>query len=307
VTKLKRTTILLLATLWTALGCAGGRQMWRRPAILFDDFNYAKPEEVAGHGWIIRTELGWPGLPGAAWGKESFSFIDDPEQPGNRLLRMTASTDGTAERTRQAQLCHQRKYLEGTYGARVRFTDVPLAGPNGDQVVETFYAVSPLKAPMDPDYGETDFEYLPNGGWGHTGPTIFFTTWKTFSPEPNWKADNVSTNKAGPMAGWHTLVSQVSGGTVRYYVDGSLVANHGGGYFPASIMSINFNLWFVRNGFINSSDVRQYQEDVDWVFFEAGTARTPAEVEAEVARMRRKGVRFQDTVPESGLKSPCNL
>ena len=30
--------------------------------VLFDDFNYAKPEDVAQHGWIIRTETGWPGV-----------------------------------------------------------------------------------------------------------------------------------------------------------------------------------------------------------------------------------------------------
>ncbi|MGH9905613.1 MAG: hypothetical protein ACRD8U_08535, partial [Pyrinomonadaceae bacterium] len=86
---------------------------------------------------------------------------------------------------------NQRKYLEGTYAARVRFTDKPVSGPAGDQVVESFYTISPLKAPWDPDYSELDFEYLPNGGWGIDGPTLYATTWETFFPEPNWKKDNV--------------------------------------------------------------------------------------------------------------------
>src|SRR5438132_1939009 len=124
----------LIALLLTLTGCAT-RHM------LFDDFNYAAPEDVAKHGWIIRTEVGWPGVPGAGWGRESFSVVQDSERAGNVLLRMTSTTDGTAEHTRQSQLCQQRKFLEGTYAARVRFNDQPAGGPIGDQIVETFYFI----------------------------------------------------------------------------------------------------------------------------------------------------------------------
>jgi len=118
-----------------------------RASILFDDFNYSSPSQLANHGWIVRTEQGWPGVPGALGGNESISFADDPASPGNRILRLSSSTDGNGMNTRQAQICHQRKYLEGRYAARVRFTDDPAAGTTGDQVVETFYMISPLKAP----------------------------------------------------------------------------------------------------------------------------------------------------------------
>jgi hypothetical protein len=50
--------------------------------------------------------------------------------------------------------------------------------------VESFYT-SPLKAPMDPDYSELDFEYLSVGGWGSVGPTLYATSWRAFSTEPN--------------------------------------------------------------------------------------------------------------------------
>ena len=281
----------------------------RRPQVLFDDFTYASKQQLRKHGWIIRTEPGWPGVPGATWKEEGVSILKDSDQPNNRFLRMTSATDGTSANTTQTQICQQRKFFEGTYAARVRFTDEPAAGPDGDQIVQSFYTISPLKAPMDPDYSELDFEYLPNGGWGIDGPTLYSTTWETFSPEPNWKKDNVFQTSNGSRAGWHTLVTQVMDGKVRYYVDGKLFAEHGGEYYPESTMSINFNLWFIRDGAIKSSERRQYLEDIDWVYFQAGVALAPEQVEAEVAALRKRSVKFRDTVPAKvpPLTSPCNF
>jgi hypothetical protein len=221
---------------------------------------------------------------------------------------MTSTTDGTAANTKQTQICQQRKYLEGTYAARVRFADAPAAGPGGDQLVESFYTISPLAAPMDPAYSELDFEYLPNGGWGVPGSTLYSTTWETYRPEPNWQKDNVYKLEGGSLAGWHTLVTQVGGGKVRYFVDGRLFAEHGGDYYPESLMSINFNLWFIRDGAAQSTEVRSYTEEIDWVFHEAGVIRSPDDVEAAVRALRRRGVRFRDTVPAPvpALASPCD-
>ena len=178
-------------------------------AMLFDDFSYADKQQMKQNGWIIRTEAGWPGVPGATWLDQNVWTLKDGRQPNNWIVRMTATTSGTGESTTQAQLCQQRKFLEGTYAARVRFYDAPGTGPDGDQVVQSFYTISPLKEPMDPDYSELDWEYLPNGGWGIDGPTLYSTTWETFSPEPNWKKDNVFQTTNGSEAGWHTLVTQV--------------------------------------------------------------------------------------------------
>jgi hypothetical protein len=277
--------------------------------VMFDDFNYTTHKQLTMHGWIVRTAPGWPGVPGAVWAKEGVSFLSDPDQQGNRILRMISSTGGPGSTTNQTQICHQRKYLEGTYAARVRFTDSPLSGPGGDQMVESFYSISPLKAPMDLDYSELDFEYLPNGGWGIEGPTLYGTTWETFSPEPNWKKDNVFDITKGSQAGWHTLITQVGDGKVKYIVDGKLLAEHGDRFYPESLMSINFNLWFIRDGMSKEQAARSYHEDIDWVFHEAHTLLTPEQVDAKVASMRRKAVRFKDTVgaPIPALKSPCDF
>jgi hypothetical protein len=285
------------------------RKTGPRPQVLFDDFSYSKHAEMTKHGWIIRSIAGWPGVPGATWSSEGVSFLQDTDQRENRILRMISTTAGTPATTRQTQICHQRKYLEGTYAARVRFTDEPISGPGGDQLVESFYTISPLKAPMDPDYSELDFEYLPNGGWGIAGPTLYQTTWETFFPEPNWKMDNVSSNTRGSRAGWHTLVTQVGNGKVKYFVDGKLEAEHSEKFYPESLMSINFNLWFIKDGLTKEVTERQYHEDIDWVFHEAGELLTPEEVEAKVASMRRKGVKFRDTVraPIPALTSPCDF
>jgi hypothetical protein len=274
--------------------------------ILFDDFYYSTQEEMTSNGWVIRNGSGWPGVRGATFRPENVSFVDYPDQANNRLLRITSSTDGTSENTFQTQVCHQRKYLEGTYAARVRFSDEPISGVDGDEVVQTFYTITPYEQALDPDYSEMDYEYLPNGGWGGADLTFYVTTWETVQIEP-WNADNTSNSIQGSLAGWHTLVTQVTGGTVRYFVDGTMIAQHGGAYYPDAPMSINFNLWFIDGGLVQEEGVREYQEDIDWVFHEAGVMLMPDEVTAKVSELRNASLAFQDTVLSGIQGSPCDL
>ncbi|MCC6499229.1 MAG: glycoside hydrolase family 16 protein [Anaerolineales bacterium] len=276
--------------------------------VLFDDFDYAAREEMTENGWIIRGKAGWPGVPGASFRPENVSFLDDAEIPNNRLLRMTSSTDGSSANTFQTQVCHQRKYLEGTYAARVYFNNTPVSGPDGDQMVETFYAITPYEEPMKPEYSEMDFEYLPNGGWGFDPMTFMFTTWETAQIEP-WQAENASDSLAEDVEGWRTLVLQVGDGVVRYYIDGKLNAEHGGNYYPEARMSINFNLWFINGGLIDSSEARSYEEDIDWVYHEAGAILSPEQVNEKALALREAGISFVDTVPAGSpaLDSLCDL
>ena len=88
-----------------------------------------------------------------------------------------------------------------------------------------------------------------------------------------------------------------------------LIGTHTDGYAPTAALSINFNLWFVEGGLIDSTTARQYIEDVDWVYHEVASVLTTTEVEARVGALRRQSTSFRDTVPEwePVLASLCDL
>ncbi len=280
--------------------------------IFFDDFTYTGTDDPAftQNGWIVRTEAGWPGVPGAFWNPDGVSVVDDPESEGNRLMQMVSTTDGRDDHTTQTQFCQQRKFLEGTYAALIRFSDAPGSGLDGDEIVQTFYVISPLAVELDPDYSELDFEYLPNGGWGAPRNTLFVTSWETFRPDPNWLAINTSSIRQGSLAdSWHLLTMQVVEDRITYYLDDELLGEHDSEYFPEVPMSINFNLWFINGGLSAQGRERAYVEQIDWVFHTQGTRLSPDDVVNTVAAMREDGVSFSDSVPVSGerLESPCNF
>jgi hypothetical protein len=277
-------------------------------ALFFDDFNYPDKASMVKSGWTLRGVKGWPGIPGARWGESAIELLPDTAKAGNRFVRMIALTDGTSEGTMQAQLCQARKYFEGTYAARIRFSDKAAYGSSKDQLVMSFYTSSPYVKDFDPNYSELDFEYLPTGGWGANGAAMFNTSWETFQLEP-WDARNQSGHVAGSLGGWHTLVMQVSGGKVNYYVDGKKFAEHGGKNYPRLAMSFNFNLWFIKDGISTDKNPRVWHEDIDWVLHVKDQVLTPAEVESQVAELQKSGTTLTDTVPAMNppLPCPCNF
>jgi hypothetical protein len=269
---------------------------------LFDDFNYSGSGDMLlkNHGWTVRTDAGRPGVP-ASWSASNISF---PIIDGARSLQLQASTDGTSGGTSHAEIYHQAKFFEGTYAARVKFDDLPVSGVDGDRLVETFFAIAPLNAPMDPDFGEVDFEYLPNGGWGEQASTLFQTTWETYQPEP-LEAINSYDSQRRSFAGWHELVFTVSDGRVKYYVDGALVADHGDIFYSETPMSINFNLWFISTeGHLGG--VSTYRQQVDYVLHSAGEVLSPAEVTERVVAYRTAGVGHTDTMGAGSVLCPAS-
>ncbi|MEV4413051.1 glycosyl hydrolase [Catellatospora sp. NPDC049609] len=268
---------------------------------LFDDFSYSGPSDplISQRGWTVRTYSGGPGIPGASWPTTNVSF---PTVDGAKSLQLQASTDGTAGGTSQAELYHQQKFFEGTYASRVKFTDAPVSGNDGDHLVETFFTITPLAAPMDPNYGEIDFEYLPNGGWGEPSNIMYETTWETYRPDP-WEAVNAHGEQRQSYAGWHDLVFTVSAGHVKYYIDGNLVADHSGIYCPETNMSINFNLWFI-DAAAHTGGMSTYRQQVDYVLYSQHEVLTPAQVNARVGSYRAQNVAHTDTVGTGGGTCP---
>jgi hypothetical protein len=259
---------------------------------MFDDFSYTSSGDsrISQRGWTVRSGGGGPGVPGAEWDPSRVTF---PTVDGQKVLRLDSWNNGSA--ARQTELFHQRKFFEGTYAARVKFSDAPVFGPDGDHVVQTFFTITPLNAPMDPNYGEIDFEYLPNGGWGEPANIMYETTWETYQNEP-WVADNIHNEQRQSYSGWHDLVFQVANGRVKYYIDGALVADHGDRYYPETPMSINFNLWFISGGLQGGSAERAYQQEVDYVYFAKDQVLSPAQVRTEVQNYRGSGVEHVDNV-----------
>ncbi|GAA3850519.1 glycoside hydrolase family 16 protein [Streptomyces sedi] len=262
---------------------------------LFDDFSYSAHDDPAlsQHGWVVRTGGGGPGVPGAGWLAENVTFAQDE---GGTVLNLESGTDGTPEGTEQTEVFTSAvKFEQGTYAARVRFSDEPRSGPDGDRLVQTFFSINDLRAPMDPDYSEYDFEYLPNGGWGETDHTLFTTSWDTYRPDP-WEAVNTHTKEQDSFAGWHDLVFTIDETSVRYYIDGRLFAEHGEPYLPERPMSINFNQWFIDLLGQTDTTPRAYDQQVDYVYYAADTVLSPDEVSERVTAHRDEGTAFTDTV-----------
>jgi hypothetical protein len=268
---------------------------------LFDDFHYNSSADpsLTANGWTPRSYQGGPGVPGANWSPNAITF---PTSGGQKVMQLTASTDGTAAGTSHAELYStQKRYLEGTYASRVRFTDAPVSGNDGDHINQTFFTISPLNGDMDPTYSELDIsEYLPNGGWGETGPINYQTTWYTYRADP-WYADNLHSSQRSSLDGWHDLVAQVADGQVVYYIDGVQVGVHGGKYFPRQTMTINWNLWFIDTA-THTGGMSTYIEQVDWVLFAKNQVLSPAQVGAQTSAYRSSSTAFHDSVATSG---PC--
>ncbi|MGW3916908.1 cellulose binding domain-containing protein [Streptomyces sp. NPDC005070] len=263
---------------------------------LFDDFAYSSSTDpaISAHGWNVRSNSGGPGVPGATWDPSKVTF---PTVSGNKVMNLETSTAGTGESTRQTEvLTKSTKFKNGTYAARVKFADAPKSGPDGDHLVQTFFTINDLTAPMADDYAEYDFEYLPNGGWGETGNILYTTSWETYNPDP-WQAVNQHTEARQSYAGWHDLVLTIDNSSIKYYIDGQLFGTHDAQYLPERPMSINFNQWLIDLAGQTSTGARAYDEQVDYVLHVKDQVLTPAQVASRVTAYRSAGTTFVDEVP----------
>jgi hypothetical protein len=255
--------------------------------VFFDDFEYNgnADSELTRFNWRIRTETGAPGYPGAKWLKDNVTFTT---VSGQKVLQLSAAVSGST--VSHAEIYNNQAFEAGTYAARVKFSDTPVEGTDGNYICETFFTISGDDNSLN--YSECDFEYLPNGGWNGNDndkrEALFYTSWATTS-------DNKCDRTDHSFNGWHTLTMTVMNGTVTYYVDGQKQFAHGGKYYPDGPMVIDFNLWFLKE----NTDLlpSKYQQQVDWVYYCKGKTLTTVQVESDVADLRSRSIKRLDQIP----------
>ncbi|MDT0389419.1 cellulose binding domain-containing protein [Streptomyces dubilierae] len=258
--------------------------------VLFDDFSYLGPKDPAlfKHGWLVRTSKGGPGIENT-WSAQGVSFpTAEGSHAGGQVLNLRASTDGTEAGTRQASLgTAASKFRDGTYAARIHFSDEPATGDAGDHVNQTFYTIGGKGS----KYSELDNEYMPNGGWGRPGPKLDTVTW--FDHKTNDRVYE-TTNKS--LDAWHTVLIRVKDGVVAYWLDGKKLFLSNGKYAPRADMSVNFNHWFIDLPFKGE---RAWDMKVDWLYYNANDTLSAEEVRSQVAGFTDEGMNYFDTVRES--------
>ncbi|MBO1413981.1 FG-GAP-like repeat-containing protein [Streptomyces sp. FH025] len=266
--------------------------------VLFDDFHYTGPDDpaLAAHGWTVRTGTGGPG-PAAKWDAAAVSFPSDPTAPGGQALQLRATTDGTVDGTRQAQInTAQSKFYAGTYAARVHFTDQATVGDGStDHPVQSFYSISPFHQNLPnaetPQYSELDHEYLPHGGWDQANPGA---SYNTTAYHGSGDDNNVHTGRS--LQGWHTLQTTVWNGTTTFYLDGSVYSTAPARYSPREPMNIDFNAWFID---LNSTGhARSWDERIAWVYYNDSAALSPSDVTTATNGLLDSQTHFVDTVPK---------
>jgi hypothetical protein len=260
----------------------------------FDDFAQKDLDALRASGWVLRDGSGHPALPGARFSPAQLAL-------DGGLLKLRLSTDGTPANTTLAQLCAARKFLIGTSSARVRLRDTT---GSRDPIVQAFFLASPLRHDYDPDFSEVDFEYLPHGGWGSPDTRLYGVSWQTVRIDP-WQSFNQASILPGSFDGWQLLTVQVEATRTRHYVNGRLMGAHTGRNVPAKPMAISFNHWIAAGAVAGAP--RHYEFEVDWVLHQAGRSVEPDAMQARAEQLRRGGVTRQDTVPDLGLTSECNL
>jgi len=272
--------------------------------VIWDDFAYASWKDPAAgdFGWRFRSGTGWPGQYGV-WSADQIVFLSDPDDSSNTLMRFQAYTDGVAgASTVQCQASRQPpNAFHGTFAARTRFRPLASVGSDnaGDKLTQTFYTIVgiegsyadpgyplPSYEPYDRDpHSEMDFEFLPHGGWGWPASSMTVTTWA-----PN----NASHGDTGAQyPGWHVWSIVFDGSHVVYACDGA-VFHEETGAMPQTVMSMNFNQWFIDLG--GAGGRREYWEDIDWAFYADQEYLTNSQVLERVATLRSAGIQRLDSM-----------
>jgi Glycosyl hydrolase family 46 len=261
--------------------------------VFFDDFSYSRTTDPGFSSlWGVRTGEGGPGQTGATWsaGAVTFSQMD-----AITAMTLTSSTDGTPNGTTHAEVFSKKKeFFAGTYAVRMRFSDSG-SGAAAPLVNQSFVTISPLLHNSDPTYSEMDMVCLPDGGLGDPEKRLYVGTWYTYDASTG-VGDSRHASIPRDCDGWHTLMMQVSGGTVSFFVDGVNVFSTTGKYYPRQSMSILFNQWFINGQIGVAGTAASFTQDIDWMYYIEDELMSTAAVQAQVNALSSAGTTSLDNV-----------
>lgn len=285
--------------------------------IMFDDFTYSSIDDAelsSFNKWGIVS--GTSGPPeGAQYSRNNVAFISDPDNSGNKLMTLKTTVNGSTKATTHSRIeTAGFEYFEGTYAARVYFSDVPFVYKDGN--VQTFYTIVSSSLSGDgTKYSELDFEYLAADKWGISpdNPVMYMTAWNRYIANPwqSWKSYMTSQQS---WAGWHTfIVSCTDGVNVKFWMDGqyygalSTTDNDGSSVYPRSLMNVSFANWIWNNATGSSTANRTTTMQVDWTLYYKDLELSPSEVSTLVADYRVQGLQRRNLAGQTYYTNVCSV
>lgn len=261
----------------------------------FDDFTYSTSADSSFHDWYwVRSGIGAPGQ--GTWDPDLIVFYSDPQDSNNIIMKIPSQLSGEKQTIKKSSIeTHEYMFREGTFSARVYFTDSP--SDWNDLTVQAFFTINTLET-----YAEVDMEYLAwdNNYW--YGEGLYMTSWGDYKDglpmsqqDRELMPSSPSDKRPTDLQGWHILMMIVNGGHIKYYLDGDLMADHSGSRYPDCDMRICFSHW-PDVLYSSSTTTRKHDMEVDWVYHQANIELSTSEVEDRVKSLRTDEIHRINTV-----------
>lgn len=264
---------------------------------MFDDFVYQDVNDTAlnFNKWKIVEGINGPPS-GAMYRSENVFFTNSEVNPTDKYVNLS-TTVANGNTTHARIQTNGFEYFEGTYAARVYYTDNPFIYEDAN--IQTFYTIVDWTLSGDGSkYSELDFEYMASDRWGlsEKNEVMYLTAWNRYIAEP-WQAWKRYWYEVKSYEGWHTfVVSCTDGVNVNFYMNGEFITsmsttdNDGTSVYPRSPMQVAFANWIWNNVVGTSTQDRTSTMKADWVYYIDQIAYNPAQVDSVVRAKKSAGI-----------------
>ncbi len=285
---------------WLSLLMSSWTQLSQAQTIMFDDFTYTGLNDAqlpTFNQWNIINGISGP-PEGGQYSRDNIAFVTDPGNSGNKLMSLRTTVNGQTKATTHARIeTAGFDYFEGTYAARVYFSDTPYDFQDAN--IQTFYTIVGSQLGGDGSrYSELDFEYMASDKWGISpnNKVMYLTAWNRYIANP-WQAWKRYFSSQQSYAGWHTYtVSCTDGANVKFWIDNTYMGamsttdSDGTSVYPRNPMQVAFANWIWNNVVGSSTQIRETKMQVDWVLFYKNQEKTPQQIADVVATYRSQGL-----------------